>query len=63
VILAEVEVPSEGTVVPIPDWIGREVTGRPEYKKLNMVRARTGPTAAPANIGNGHGTGVGGKLS
>jgi CYTH domain-containing protein len=26
----------------IPAWIGREVTGNPDYKKINMVNARVG---------------------
>lgn len=48
VVLAEVEVASEDVHVPLPDWIGVEVTGRPEYKKINMQRARwAGATAPP----------------
>lgn len=48
VVLAEVEVASEEVHVPLPDWIGAEVTGRPEYKKINMQRARwASATATP----------------
>ena len=40
VTLAEVELPSESTELTIPFWVGREVTGEPDYKKINMVNAR-----------------------
>jgi CYTH domain-containing protein len=40
VILAEVELPSETAELALPPWIGREVTGHPDYKKFNMVNAR-----------------------
>ena len=40
VILAEVELPSETAELALPDWVGREVTGNPDYKKINMVNAR-----------------------
>lgn len=42
VVLAEVELPHEHAVVEVPDWIGEEVTGRPEWKKINMLRAAQG---------------------
>ena len=42
VVLAEVELPSETTELALPPWVGREVTGDPAYKKLNMVNARLG---------------------
>ena len=35
-ILAEVELENADIKVPLPCWIGREVTGDPEYKKINM---------------------------
>lgn len=41
VILAEVELPSETAELMLPPWVGREVTGNPDYKKINMVNART----------------------
>jgi CYTH domain-containing protein len=40
VILADVELPRADIDVPLPDWVGTEVTGRPEYKKRNMLAAR-----------------------
>ena len=40
VILAEVELPDEKTDLPLPGWVGAEVTGRPEYKKINLQRMR-----------------------
>jgi adenylate cyclase len=45
VILAEVELLSEIVEPPIPAWVGREVTGNPDYKKINMVNARMAPTS------------------
>ena len=39
-VLAEVELTRSDVEVPLPDWIGREVTGDPEYKKINMLRTR-----------------------
>ena len=38
VVLAEVELPDENTGLPLPGWVGSEVTGRPEYKKINLLR-------------------------
>jgi CYTH domain-containing protein len=35
-ILAEVELENADIEVPLPRWIGREVTGDHEYKKINM---------------------------
>jgi len=41
-VLAEVELPSEDTPVPIPDWLApyvvREVTGEKEYVNINLAR-------------------------
>ena len=42
VILTEVELPSETTELAPPAWVGQEVTGNPDYKKINMVNARMG---------------------
>jgi len=42
VVLAEVELPSETTQPTLPPLVGREVTGDPNYKKINMVNARIG---------------------
>jgi adenylate cyclase len=40
VVLAEVELPSETAELVVPPWVGREVTGNPDYKKANMVNMR-----------------------
>ena len=40
VVLAEIELPSEECVFPKPAWLGREVTGEAEYRKINMLAAR-----------------------
>jgi len=40
VILAEVELEDANADVPLPDWVGAEVTGKAEYKKINMLAAR-----------------------
>ena len=40
VVLAEVELPRDNVEVPLPPWVGAEITGRPEYKKSNMRAAR-----------------------
>lgn len=40
VILAEVEIPTLDHPVPLPDWIGQEVTGDPAWRKIAMLKAR-----------------------
>ena len=40
VVLAEVEMAAVTQHVAIPDWAGQEVTGDPEYRKVNMVAQR-----------------------
>lgn len=35
-ILAEIELPSEDTLFPHPDWLGQEVTGEPPYYNVMM---------------------------
>jgi adenylate cyclase len=35
--VAEVELPSEATAVPLPDWIGEEVTGDVRYYNASLV--------------------------
>lgn len=40
VVMAEVELPREDIEVPLPAWVGREVTGDPDYKKINLQKAR-----------------------
>ena len=44
--LAEVELPREGIDVPLPPWVGAEVTGQPDYKKINLQKARLAERAA-----------------
>jgi len=39
VTIAEIELKQEGEELILPRWIGKEVTGDPFYKKVNM-RAR-----------------------
>jgi len=41
VVLAEVELPSLDYDLVLPKWIAEEVTDRADYRKVNMVRART----------------------
>ena len=40
VILAEVELTHEDVTVPLPDWLGEEVSGQLRYRKLNMLTER-----------------------
>jgi adenylate cyclase len=40
VTLAEVELPRADVDVPLPDWVGEEVTGKRGYKKFDMHRAQ-----------------------
>ena len=37
-IFAEVEMKSENENVELPDWIGEEVTGNPQYYNSNLVK-------------------------
>ena len=39
VVIAEIELEHESQELILPRWIGKEVTGHPFYKKINM-RAR-----------------------
>lgn len=41
VVLAEVELPRIDCPVLLPPWVGREVTGDPAYRKINLFRARS----------------------
>ena len=36
-VVAEVELPSEGAALILPDWIGEEVTGDPRYYNASLV--------------------------
>lgn len=40
IVLAEVELPHELTVLTLPPWVGAEVTGDPRYKKVNLLASR-----------------------
>src|SRR5262245_23802311 len=40
VVLAEVELQDANQALELPDWIGREVTGDPAYRKVNMLAQR-----------------------
>ncbi|MGD9806798.1 MAG: CYTH domain-containing protein [Hyphomicrobiaceae bacterium] len=40
VVLGEVELDHIDQPVPLPDWVGEEVTGRREFKKIEMLKAR-----------------------
>ncbi|MGV8989050.1 MAG: CYTH domain-containing protein [Cypionkella sp.] len=46
IILAEVELPDEGTEVALPHWLGQEVSGLPRYRKLNLLLERLAQAAA-----------------
>jgi adenylate cyclase len=39
VVIAEIELKRETEALILPNWVGKEVTGDPLYKKINM-RAR-----------------------
>ena len=39
VIIAEIELNQEDQELTLPSWIGKEVTGAPDFRKINM-RAR-----------------------
>lgn len=40
ITIAEVELPTLAYLLEIPAWVGREVTGLQEYRKINMLAAR-----------------------
>jgi CYTH domain-containing protein len=40
VVLADVELGHAAEIPTLPDWIGREVTGRPEYRKSRLLAER-----------------------
>ena len=40
VVLAEIELTDADQKLTLPDWIGKEVTADPTYRKINMVAAR-----------------------
>jgi adenylate cyclase len=40
VVLAEIELQRADQKVALPDWIGKEVTGDPSYRKINLLTQR-----------------------
>lgn len=40
IVIAEVELPAPDFVLSLPEWVGEEVTGKDEYRKINMLKAR-----------------------
>ena len=40
VVLAEIELDSADQKIELPDWIGKEVTGDPSYRKVNLLAQR-----------------------
>lgn len=40
VVIAEIELPAEDADFDRPSWVGIEVTGQEEYRKINMLNAR-----------------------
>jgi len=40
IIIAEAELEAEDQDFPRPAWLGEEITGREEYRKVNMLKAR-----------------------
>lgn len=40
IVIAEVEIPTQNAFIPLPDWIGEEVTGNQSYRKVNMLNER-----------------------
>jgi CYTH domain-containing protein len=50
-VLAEVELKDESQELTLPAWVGKEVTGDPFYRKVNMrARALKRASAAAASI-------------
>ncbi len=47
-VLAEVEVLTEDQAIALPDWVGREVTMEPRYRKTALLAAVTGDAGSPA---------------
>ncbi len=40
VVIAEAELTHPDDPVPRPDWLGPEITGQEQYRKINMLKAR-----------------------
>jgi adenylate cyclase len=43
-VIAEIELRHENQTIELPDWIGKEVTRDPRYRKVNMLAARRNDT-------------------
>jgi adenylate cyclase len=43
-VIAEIELRHENQTIELPDWIGKEVTRDPRYRKVNMLAARRSDT-------------------
>lgn len=39
VVIAEIELRSTQREIPLPDWVGAEITDNPDYRKINMLNA------------------------
>jgi len=46
IVIAEIELPSESTIVSLPDWVGEEITGDPSYSTTTLLAERARRTAA-----------------
>jgi CYTH domain-containing protein len=53
VVIAEIELPDAAVDFVRPHWLGREVTGDPKYKKINMVAERLSNAAAASQAAVG----------
>lgn len=42
IVLAEIELDHANQELKLPDWVGKEVTGDPNYRKVNMLAQRLG---------------------
>jgi CYTH domain-containing protein len=49
-VLAEVELKEETQKLTLPAWVGKEVTGDPFYRKINMRARALNASAAAASI-------------
>jgi adenylate cyclase len=45
IVIAEIELRHENQTIELPDWIGKEVTRDPRYRKVNMLAARRNDTS------------------
>lgn len=41
VVIVEIELTDPEATFPRPSWLGEEITGREEYRKINLLRERT----------------------